>query len=148
MMESSPIHPAILVVDDEPGLRALLQWELGSRGMIVQSARNGTEAAEMVRERRFDVVITDLSMPQGDGLSVLENMQQLYPGAPVIIATGFSTVEAAVYAMQQGAYDVILKPLDLEALVVRIHGALRYRHQCRTCGAALPSKTIIRGDPL
>jgi len=137
-MKPDPVQtrrPQVLVVDDEPGLRAMLEWELSDRGMDVQAAKDGQEAAEMVEKRPFDIVVTDLTMPRTDGLMLLEGLKKTNPEIHVIIATGFGTVEIAVHAMQKGAFDFMLKPVDLEDLVSRIRKALSCSAAHCTCQA-------------
>ena len=124
-------NPHILVVDDEEGFRSLLQWELGNRGMTVDVANNGAEAVKLIQEKHFDLVITDLTMPLLDGLMLLEAVKQTSPQTEVIMATGFGTVETAVHAMREGAFDFILKPYDFEHLVTRINKAISGSAQCR-----------------
>src|SRR5438477_11673624 len=88
----------VLVVDDEPGFRNLLQWELENRGMNVETAENGAEGVERASKTKFDVIITDITMPEMDGLKLLEQVKKIDPQTEVIVATGFSAVETAVHA--------------------------------------------------
>jgi DNA-binding NtrC family response regulator len=125
----------ILVVDDEPGLRAMLEWELSDRGMDVEVAKDGQEAAEMAATRPYDIVVTDLTMPRADGLTLLEGLKKNKPGIHVIVATGFGTVEVAVHAMQRGALDFLLKPVDMEVLVARIKNISGSSASCCNCHA-------------
>jgi DNA-binding NtrC family response regulator len=122
---TSPQRPRVLIVDDEPGLRALLEWELSDHGIEVKTARDGEEATQLVEQMPFDIVLTDLTMPKADGLVLLEHLKKTKPETPVIIATGFGTVETAVQAMQKGAYDFLLKPLDVPKLIALIQKVLR-----------------------
>ena len=137
----------VLVVDDEPGFRSMLQWELGSRGMIVEVAINGAEAVKLIKEKTFDLVITDLTMPILDGLMLLEAVKQLTPETEVIMATGFGTVETAVHAMQQGAYDFVLKPYDFEKLTTRIKQAMSEPSPCQCKHRTKRSKEIKKETP-
>jgi two-component system response regulator AtoC len=116
--------PSILVIDDEQGYRALLQWKLGARGLRVETVKNGSEAMALFKDKPFDVVITDLTMPEVDGLSVLEQIKRQWPSTEVIVVTGFGTVETAVRAMKLGAYDVVIKPFDLEPFIQIVLDAL------------------------
>lgn len=114
----------LLVVDDELGMRDMLSIELGGKGYQVMVAGNGQEALERMRGQKFDLVITDLMMPQMDGINLLENLKSLDPELEVIMATGHGTIESAVAAMKTGAYDFILKPYNLDELNVLIEKAL------------------------
>src|SRR5687767_7378670 len=104
----------ILVVDDEVGFRNLLKYEFDRPGIQVHTAKNGAEGVEMARNTKFDVIITDVTMPEMDGLKFLVEMKKTHPHIEIIVATGFGAVETAVYAMKKGAFDFVLKPYDLE----------------------------------
>jgi DNA-binding NtrC family response regulator len=118
------VNSDILVIDDEQGYRALLQWKLGARGFQVEAVNNGAEAIERLSQTAFKVVITDLTMPKVDGLSVLETIKKRWPSTEVIVITGFGTVETAVRAMKLGAFDVIIKPFDLAPFIQVVMDAL------------------------
>ncbi|MBI3307677.1 MAG: response regulator, partial [Candidatus Omnitrophica bacterium] len=117
-------HIHILVVDDELGMRDLLSLELKGQGYQVSVAENGKEATEIIRKQKFDLVISDLSMPQMDGITLLQNIKEVDPELEVIMATGHGTIESAVKAMKNGAYDFILKPFNLDELSLLIEKAL------------------------
>lgn len=123
----------VLVVDDEQGMRSMLEWELSSQGMNVETAENGTQGLTMAAKKTYDLIITDITMPEMDGLKLLQEIQQVSPDTAVIIATGFGAVETAVFAMRKGAFDFILKPYDLAHLLSRIKKAVDRRTRCRSC---------------
>ena len=123
-MEGSTPKKWVLVVDDEPGIREMVQWYFSQRNLNVAVAENGADAVKKIKERDFSLVITDITMPQMDGLKLLETLKEKTPQTTVIIATGFGTVETAVYAMKKGAYDFILKPFDMGQLAKVLEGAL------------------------
>ena len=129
---SAPL--AVLIVDDEPGFRKMLEWGLAGQGMSVESAENGAQGVEMAGKKNFDVIISDITMPEMDGLKLLQAIKRSSPHTEVIIATGFGAVETAVFAMQQGAFDFILKPYDLEHLLTCVQRAVERRSVCRSCG--------------
>lgn len=116
--------PRILVVDDEVGLREMLRWSLVEKGFEVEMASNGDEAAQLLGKGKFSLVLTDHAMPELDGLKLLQKVKKTFPEIPVIIMTGFGTVETAVHAMKEGAFDFILKPFDMDYLVRRLQEAL------------------------
>lgn len=124
----------VLVVDDEEGLRDLLSLEFTSNGMRVETAKNGVQGLARAKERNFDVVVTDITMPEMDGLKFMESLKTVSPKTHVIIVTGFGAVETAVYAMQQGARDFVLKPYDVGYLVERIKRVMRDVPCCPLCG--------------
>jgi two-component system response regulator AtoC len=122
----------ILVVDDEPRMRRVLEIALAKLGHQVAVAGNGLEAAEIVQRGGVDLVITDLRMPQMDGIGLLARIRELELDTPVIVITAHGTVESAVAAMKHGAADYLLRPFDLETLelaVARVlEGAAVTRH--------------------
>jgi DNA-binding NtrC family response regulator len=129
--------PTILIVDDEPDSRDALQTLLGTWGYATEIASEGREALQKAAALRPSVVVTDLMMPDMDGLGLLTALQQEMPRVPVIILTGRATVDTAVGAMRQGAYDYLTKPVDLDRLRLLIEKALER-------GRALDEITILR----
>jgi len=106
----------ILVVDDEPGIRDLLSYELGSCGYKVVTAVDGVEALEKFRREKFNIVISDIKMPRMGGLELLDAVKKINPGVEVILSTGYGTIETAVSAMKKGAYDFVQKPFNLDEI--------------------------------
>ena len=116
----------VLVVDDEEPLRRLLKKELGRKGFSVEVASDGGEALAILRENVFDVLLLDIVMPGIDGIELM-NRLKADPASPVIIVlTGRATVETAVEAMKNGAYDYLSKPYKLDELVIVINRAFEY----------------------
>ncbi len=118
------MKPAILVVDDQEDSRTALQTILTSWGYEVEVAAEGQEALKKVSVSRPALVITDLVMPDIDGLSLMSALQRELPRVPVIILTGFATVDSAVAAMREGAYDYLTKPVDMDRLRLLVEKAL------------------------
>ncbi len=117
--------PFILVVDDEPDIRELLREILEDEGYTVETAENGATAREAHRQRRADLVLLDIWMPDIDGISLLKEWSvDGQPPMPVIMMSGHGTVETAVEATRLGAYDFIEKPLSLAKLLLTIEHAL------------------------
>lgn len=114
----------ILVVDDEAGVRDMLRWCLRESDYDIKVARDGEEAVAVVAAGGVDLVVTDLTMPRLGGFGVLEAMAGKLPRTPVIVVTGFGTVEMAVHAMRSGAADFLLKPYDVGYLTARIRETL------------------------
>jgi two-component system response regulator FlrC len=110
MSDANPTEQ-ILVVDDDPGFRALLEAILAGEGYAVTTAPNIAAAIRAIQQRRFHLVVSDLKLPDGDGLSVLRAVKAAGPATPVIMITGFGTVASAVEAMKLGAEDYLGKPL-------------------------------------
>ncbi len=118
------VKPRILIVDDEEDSRVALQVLLGTWGYATDAASQGREALEKAPSLRPSLVITDLIMPDMDGLTLLSALQQEMPRVPVIILTGRATVDTVVGAMRQGAYDYLTKPVDLDRLRLLVEKAL------------------------
>src|SRR5262245_57939867 len=114
----------ILVVDDEEDTRDALQVILTDWGYDVEVAADGQEALKKASVSRPALVITDLVMPEVDGMSLMNALQSELPRVPVIMLTGFATVDSAVAAMREGAYDYLTKPVDIERLRVLLEKAL------------------------
>jgi len=110
---------AILVVDDEPKMTSLVCGELEDAGHRVTTSTDPREALSLLEKHSFDVIITDLSMPQVSGMEIL-NKSLEKPGTDVIMMTAYGTVETAVEAMKKGAADYLLKPFSLEELVLLV----------------------------
>ena len=113
----------ILIVDDEAHVRRLLSSVLRDEGHEVSEAANVAEARAALARRQHDVIVTDQKMPDGDGLMLLELSREQDATIPVIFITAFATVELAVTAMRQGAFDVLAKPFEAEAVRVTVHRA-------------------------
>ena len=109
-------HAKVLIADDEAAITAGLSAILSDEGYDVEIAADGQKALERLSEERYGVVLADLKMPKLDGLALLRELQQKQIPTECIIITGQATVDSAVQAMQQGAYDYIEKPLNAEKL--------------------------------
>jgi DNA-binding NtrC family response regulator len=114
----------ILVVDDEDIVRTSCSRTLSPEGYDVRLAKNGAEGLKMASEERFDLVLTDLKMPDMDGIEVLRIIKEQWPETAVIIVTGYQTVDTAVKAIKLGAYDYIEKPFTPDALITAVREAL------------------------
>lgn len=111
------MKPALLIVDDEAAIRELLQRHFRYLGYDVATAENGVAALEALADRRTDIVISDIRMPEMDGVTLLERIRADYPMVRVIMITGFVTQESILACMRAGAETCIFKPVvDLEVL--------------------------------
>jgi len=115
----------ILVVDDEPHMRRVLEIMLKQAGYRVFAAGNGREALKVMRDSSVDLVISDLRMPEMDGIELLACMRKEGLATPVIVITAFGSIESAVEAMKAGAIDYLVRPFDVEALELTISRVLR-----------------------
>ena len=118
----------LLVIDDEKNQLDLLTGYLRKKGATVYSASSGNEGIETVKNKLVDIIISDFKMPDKTGLEVLEEVKKLNPGIDFIIITAFGTVEDAVKAMRNGAYDYISKPVDLDELDLILGRLLEHKN--------------------
>jgi two-component system response regulator PilR (NtrC family) len=126
----------ILVVDDEAGMRDFLSILLQREGHRVVAAANGKEALRLAREGRFDLVISDIRMPQLDGVGLLEGLREADHEMPVILITAFASASSTIEAMKQGAFDYITKPFKVEEIKGVVTRALEAQRVRAAAGAA------------
>lgn len=117
----------ILVVDDELNMRLVLSAMLKKEGFEIATASDGAGALKMLKEDNYAAVITDLKMPNLDGMGLLSQVVKLYPLTPVVIVTAYGTIATAVDALKKGAFDFITKPFEQEELKNVIQKAVRTR---------------------
>src|SRR6185436_7102435 len=103
---------SVLVVDDEPGIALLCDRILGRAGYEVISETNPSAAIEDLQQKRFDLLLVDIRMPEVDGFDVISRAQMVQPDIAVLVMTGFGTVETAIRALRQGVDGLLLKPFD------------------------------------
>ena len=123
----APAPPRILIVDDQRNMRTTTALLLRQQGYEVSEADSGEAALSRLLAEPFDVVLTDLKMAPLGGLAVLRGALDVAPSTQVIVMTGYGTVETAVEAMQQGAYDYVSKPFKESELLLRVQRALERR---------------------
>lgn len=114
----------ILIVDDDKNIRFAFKKTFEQEDYIVISAQNGGEALKLIRSQKPDLIFTDITMPGLNGLDLLEKLKTDKVAIPVIVITGFGTMQTAIKAIQLGAYEYILKPLDVDKITVVAHRAL------------------------
>ena len=113
----------ILVVDDETQIRVLLAATLEQKGYQVQLAASSAEALAALEESDFELVLSDIVMPDSDGLALLDRVRALYPTLPVIMVTAVHDISVAIDAMRRGAFDYLLKPLERKTLLDAVQRA-------------------------
>jgi len=118
---------SILVIDDKDSMRQMLSKTLESEGYEVETAKDGEGGLKKAKEKRYDLVLADLKLPKMDGLEVLSSLKELDPEVGIIMMTAYGTIESAVEAMKQGAFDFLTKPFDTDYLNVLIKRALENR---------------------
>src|SRR6059036_10775 len=117
----------VLVVDDEQSVATTIKAILELDGSEVTAVTSGKEAMEQLRQREFDVVLTDLRLDDLDGIEILRETQKLWPDTVSIMLTGYASLESAVAALRSGAYDYLIKPSDVDELRATIGRALERR---------------------
>jgi two-component system response regulator PilR (NtrC family) len=115
----------ILIVDDEPDIRELLEITLGRMGHESRSAGDVAEARELLDEQTFDLCLTDMRLPDGTGIEIVEYIQQNCPQTPVAVITAYGSMDTAILALKTGAFDFVSKPVDLKMLRELIGSALK-----------------------
>jgi len=117
--------PSLLVIDDEPDLRTLYELTLLREGYRVETAENLQVARQLLAERTFDCVITDVRLPDGSGLDLVRELQQRQRAEKAIVITAYGSAENAVEALKSGAFDYLTKPVDLKQFRTAVAAALR-----------------------
>jgi signal transduction histidine kinase/CheY-like chemotaxis protein len=124
-------QPLVLVVDDEPIILKLVKEILSPEGFQVETAGNGKEALRAIQAQPFDVVLTDMIMPDMTGMELVQYLRLHHPDTPVIVFTGYANYEDAVEAVRQGAFDYLPKPVQSETLRHSLRQALDYQRLVR-----------------
>jgi len=122
-----PSPSRILIIDDDVHVRRLFTQFLQRESYFLDQAENGREGLEKISRNGYDLVITDLQMPEVDRLQILHAARQKDPDVQVLIVTGFGSIATAVYAMKIGACDYLAKPLQSDALLIKVSQALERR---------------------
>ncbi len=117
--------PFALIVDDEPDIRELLEITLIRMGVDTQSAETVGQAHSFLAEQPFNLVLTDMNLPDGNGIELVGHIQEHYPATPVAMITAYGSVETAINALKAGAFDFISKPVDLSQLRDIVSSALK-----------------------
>ena len=126
----------ILIVDDEPDIRELLEITLLRMGLETRSAADFSNATRFLKEESFDLCLTDMKLPDGDGIALVEHIQQHCPNTPTAVITAHGSIDLAIKAMKCGAFDFVSKPVSLDTLRNLVEKAL-----------TLPSAPEVESDP-
>jgi two-component system response regulator PilR (NtrC family) len=122
-------RPSALIIDDEPDIRELLEITLIRMGIDTASAQNIHEAKAQLTDKQYDLCLTDMNLPDGNGIDLVGYIQQHYPAMPVAMITAYGNVETAISALKAGAFDFISKPVDLKQLRDLVNSALSLASQ-------------------
>ena len=117
----------VLIVDDEKLMRVSLEAQLQKEGFFVKSMKTAGDALKYVRNEDFDIVVSDLRLPGLDGIEMLKEIKNISQKTIVIIMTAYGTIESAVTAMREGAFDYICKPFAIDELIIKLERALTYK---------------------
>jgi two-component system response regulator PilR (NtrC family) len=109
-------QPRVLVIDDEPDLLELLELTLSRMGLDTSRAESVAEALQLLDKEPFDLCLTDMRLPDGEGLRIVEHINQMALDVPVAVITAYGSAENAVAALKAGAFDYLAKPVALEQL--------------------------------
>lgn len=121
------MNGSILIADDEPEIRESLTLVLKEEGFQCTAVKDGAEAIKAIKKANFDIIVSDLKMPNASGIEVLDYALQHSSQTMTIIITAHATVETAIQALRKGAADYILKPLDFDEVIIRIENLLRHK---------------------
>lgn len=135
----------VLVVDDELPIRSALVRSLTLLGYDADEASSGYEALEMLGRHHYDVMVVDLRMPGMDGTEVMQQAHRIYPKLPIIVLTGYGTLESAMIAIRSGAVDYLLKPAKICDLATVVAKALQER---LAASGEPPVESILRVGPI
>jgi len=138
--------PITLIVDDEADICELLEITLNRMGINTQSATNVTTAKALLKQNSFDLCLTDLRLPDGDGLEILDYIQKHFPNIPVAMISAHGSMDTAITAMKKGAFDFISKPIDLDGLRQLITNALKLSTIDNVKQKKTASKQILLGQ--
>jgi DNA-binding NtrC family response regulator len=121
------MKPKILIVDDEKAIRESVSHVLTEEGYETEIASTGKEALKYLNENDYEVMITDLKMPEMDGIDLIKESLKICPSTSVIIITAHASVESAIEALRIGAFDYILKPFDFDDLILKVQRLLDHK---------------------
>jgi DNA-binding NtrC family response regulator len=116
---------SVLLVDDEPEFLETLVKRLRKRKLNATGARSGEEALEVMRSEPVDVVVLDVKMPGMDGIETLRELKKIKPLVEVIMLTGHANMEVAITGMELGAFDYLMKPMDIDELLYKLQDAYK-----------------------
>lgn len=137
-----------LVVDDDQAMLDLMKFQLQDEGFEVATAENGQKGLDFVNESEFDIILTDLNLPDFSGIEMVKRCKEIAPDTEIIMVTGFGSMEKAIEATKAGAFYYVEKPIDFEDLLVLIEKAIERRQQkaeIKELRGRLTSRTSYEG---
>jgi len=136
-----------LIIDDEPDIRELLELTLLRMGVDTRSAGDLGKARVLLVEQNFDICLTDMRLPDGNGIDLVRHVQKHRPGMPIAVITAHGSMESAIEALKAGAFDFVSKPVELQVLRELVKTALRLAENGRGTGDQEPSLTLLGRSP-
>ena len=124
----------VLIIDDEADIRELLELTLGRMNLETRAAENVTQARHLLEEFKFDLCLTDMRLPDGNGIDIVRHIQEKYPFLPVAVITAHGNMETAITALKAGAFDFVSKPIDINDLRNLVRSALRVGKPAASAG--------------
>ena len=118
-------EPRVLIVDDEPDIRELLEITLGRMNLITRAAENVAQAKTLLEGEAFDLCLTDMNLPDGSGMEIVKLIGERHPQTPVAMITAHGSMDSAIDALKSGAFDFVQKPVDLDQLRTLVEFALK-----------------------
>jgi len=138
---------SVLVIDDEPDICELAEITLNRMGLKTQTANDITTAKQFLSNETFELCLTDMNLPDGNGIELVEFIQKNYTQTPVAVITAYGSVESAVRALKAGAFDFVSKPIDLQVLRNLVNSAIKLPAATHSTKAAeSPGKTKLLGE--
>lgn len=123
------MNTKVLIVDDEPDIRELLEITLGRMDLQTASASDLNQARNLLAANDFHLCLTDMKLPDGNGIDLVREIQALYPHIPVAVITAHGSTETAISALKSGAFDFVSKPVDIRKLREMVNTALKLEHE-------------------
>lgn len=120
-----------LLIDDDVATLELMKFQLDAEGFDVTTAENGTKGLDFIREKEFDIILTDLNLPDLSGIEMVQRSKEVSPDTEIIMVTGYGSVEKAIEATKAGAFYYVEKPVEFEELLVLIEKAIERKQQAR-----------------
>ena len=140
--------PSVLLVDDEPNIIEILEIVLRDEGMEVSTANSGNEALEKLRKADYDVVVSDIRMPDLSGVELLKKAKALTPDTIFVLITAHAGTDSAIEALQHGAYDYLTKPFKMDELRQVVHRALDNKRLKQEAAASPNQPEVQQGQKL
>ncbi|WP_329604900.1 sigma-54-dependent transcriptional regulator [Spartinivicinus ruber] len=139
-------NPLVLIVDDEPDIRELLEITLGRMKIDTEAASSLEQAYQHLTNQAFDLCLTDMNLPDGNGIDLVKHIQQHYSKIPVAMITAYGNMDTAITALKAGAFDFVSKPVDLQRLRDLVSSALKLNKSNHAAEVKITSETQLLGD--